>query len=184
MPEKNGMTLAITEYGALSADMFESFSKLFAVKNESELPALLASQPVDVLLVLYTKGHEAVLDYAVKAAEKTAVSVTVLFDGPVSRTVIDKCAASGLITAHISHIGIVLPAAVAARRRLSAFESRTDSLQRKLDDTKLINRAKLILMTRLKMSEQEAHRYIEKTAMDTSQKRREVAESILRIYEE
>jgi len=183
MPDKNGMTLAITEYGSLSADMFESFSKVLAVKNEAQLPALLATQSVDVLLLLYTKGHEAVADIAVKSAEKSAVSVLVLFDCPVSPITLGKLSAAGVMTAHISHIGIVLPAAVAARRRLCAFESRADTLQRKLDDTKLINRAKLVLVTNLSMSEQEAHRYIEKTAMDTSQKRRDVAESILKIYE-
>lgn len=184
MPDKNGMTIAITEYGCISAGMFESFSKVIAAADESALEVLLASEHIDVLLALYTKGHEAVLGTALKAAEKTAVSVLMLFDGPVSAAVLAKCAAAGIITGHSSHIGLMLPAAVAARRRLMAFESRTDSLQRKLDDTKLINRAKLLLMGRLSMSEQEAHRYIEKTAMDTSKKRREVAESIIRIYED
>ena len=40
-----------------------------------------------------------------------------------------------------------------------------------------------ILIERLKMSEAEAHRYIEKQAMDTCTKRRIIAEKIIRTYE-
>ena len=60
----------------------------------------------------------------------------------------------------------------------------TSSLRRKLDDTRFVSRAKLLLMTRLQMSEEEAHHYIEQTAMDSGRKSREVAESIIRAYEE
>ncbi|HCG61364.1 MAG TPA: antitermination regulator, partial [Collinsella sp.] len=51
-------------------------------------------------------------------------------------------------------------------------------------DTKLVNRAKLLLVTRLQMTEAEAHRYIEKTAMDNGESRRDVALRLIRTYEE
>ena len=45
------------------------------------------------------------------------------------------------------------------------------------------NRAKWLLIEELKMTEQEAHRYIEKQAMDRCVTRRAVAEQILSIYQ-
>ena len=44
-----------------------------------------------------------------------------------------------------------------------------------MEDLKIINRAKLLLVQQLKMTEAEAHRYIEKQAMDTCRKRRVIA---------
>jgi len=57
-------------------------------------------------------------------------------------------------------------------------------LQTKLEDTKIINRAKLVLISNLKMTEQQAHKHIEHQAMDRRITRREVAMSILNTYDE
>lgn len=56
-------------------------------------------------------------------------------------------------------------------------------MQEKLDDVRLISRAKIVLISYLKISEAEAHRYIEKQAMDLRISRRSVAENILVTYE-
>ena len=48
----------------------------------------------------------------------------------------------------------------------------------------MIDRAKYVLMSSLRLSEQEAHRYIEKQAMDLRITKRAVAESLLKTYEE
>lgn len=54
---------------------------------------------------------------------------------------------------------------------------------REPEDLKIVNRAKGVLITRLGMTEPEAHRYIEKRAMDMRATKRAVAESILKTYE-
>ena len=51
------------------------------------------------------------------------------------------------------------------------------------EEIKLVNRAKSCLMQYLKFSEPQAHRYIEKQAMDTRRTRKDVAKHILSIYE-
>jgi len=51
------------------------------------------------------------------------------------------------------------------------------------EDDLLVERAKRLLESQLQMTEQEAHRFIEKTAMDRCIKRRRVAEIIIRTYE-
>ena len=48
-----------------------------------------------------------------------------------------------------------------------------------LEETKLVGRAKIILMEKMRITEPEAHRYIEKEAMDSRRTRKEVAESII-----
>ena len=51
-----------------------------------------------------------------------------------------------------------------------------------MQEIRLVNRAKWILIGSLKMTEGEAHRYIEKQAMDRCVPRREIAEEIIRTY--
>ena len=71
----------------------------------------------------------------------------------------------------------------ALRRKLVAVESQRSTLEDKMKEIRLVNRAKWLLIGRLSMSEEEANRYIEKTAMDTSQKKKAVAEQIIKMYE-
>jgi response regulator NasT len=76
---------------------------------------------------------------------------------------------------------IRLAAATAARLRSTV--KKTATLQAKMKEIRTVNRAKWILIERLGMSEPDAHRYIEKQAMDRSVTRAEVAESVIRTYE-
>ena len=71
----------------------------------------------------------------------------------------------------------------AARVKLRALESHAAKLQARVEDMRIIDRAKLLLVQQLKMTEAEAHHYIEKQAMDTCRKRRAIAEGIIRTYE-
>ncbi|MBR7082840.1 MAG: ANTAR domain-containing protein, partial [Clostridia bacterium] len=47
---------------------------------------------------------------------------------------------------------------------------------------RLVNRAKWLLINDLKMSEPDAHRYIEKRAMDLCVSKRQIAEEIIKTY--
>ena len=70
----------------------------------------------------------------------------------------------------------------ATRERLRNMETKTLSLQEKMEEIKLINRAKWALINSLGMTETDAHRYIEKQAMDRCVTRREIAENIIQTY--
>ena len=68
------------------------------------------------------------------------------------------------------------------RERLRRMEQKTASIEEKMGEIRIINRAKLLLMEQLKMTEKEAHRFIEKQAMDNRISRREVAKRVLTTY--
>ena len=68
------------------------------------------------------------------------------------------------------------------RERLRRMEQKTVSMEDRMEEIRLVNRAKWVLIDQLRMTEQEAHRYIEKQAMDRCVTRRAVAESILATY--
>ncbi len=69
------------------------------------------------------------------------------------------------------------------RERLRGIRKRTMSLEEKMGEIRLVNRAKWALIKSCQMTEEDAHRYIQKQAMDLCVSKREAAESILRTYE-
>lgn len=70
----------------------------------------------------------------------------------------------------------------AARERLRRLEKKTISIEDKMEEIRLVNRAKWILIEQLKMTETEAHRHIEKQAMDRCVSKKEIAFGIINTY--
>jgi response regulator NasT len=56
-------------------------------------------------------------------------------------------------------------------------------LKQQIEDIRIINRAKWILISYMNMNEKEAHRFIEKQAMDMRTTKRAIAEGVLKTYE-
>jgi len=67
-------------------------------------------------------------------------------------------------------------------QRLFTLHRENHKLRTKLEETRYISQAKFLLIVNQDMSEESAHRYIEKTAMDTRRTRKEVAQEIIDKY--
>lgn len=76
-----------------------------------------------------------------------------------------------------------LKLANAAFNKMSMLKHENVQLLKKIEDIKIVDRAKYLLIQYLKMTEAEAHRYIEKQAMDMRATKRSIAENILKTYE-
>lgn len=70
----------------------------------------------------------------------------------------------------------------AISKRLGKLEKKTLTLEEKMSEIRIVNRAKWALIESCKMTEADAHRYIEKQAMDRCVTRRKIAEGILQTY--
>ncbi len=69
-----------------------------------------------------------------------------------------------------------------ARERLRTTEKKTLSLEDKMEEIRIVNRAKWLLISELKFDEPEAHRYIGKQAMNRCVSKRVIAEEIIKTY--
>ena len=69
-----------------------------------------------------------------------------------------------------------------AREHLRQFEKKSLSIEEKMAEIRLVNKAKWILISELSLNEPEAHRYIEKQAMDRCISKRTIAEEIIKTY--
>lgn len=73
--------------------------------------------------------------------------------------------------AEVAHIG------------MAKLEEENRQLSQQLSDMKIVNRAKSMLMQYLNLTEEQAHRHIQKQAMDLRKTQRAVAEDILKTYQ-
>ncbi len=71
----------------------------------------------------------------------------------------------------------------AAQYRMKGIQVENRHLQQQIDEIKIINRAKGVLMEYLSMTEPQAHKYLEKQAMDLRITKLEVAKRLLSTYE-
>lgn len=67
----------------------------------------------------------------------------------------------------------------AARERLRRVEAKTRSVEEKMEEIRLLNRAKWLLIETRGMREAEAHRYLEKQAMDRCLPKSRIAEELI-----
>lgn len=71
----------------------------------------------------------------------------------------------------------------AAREKLLLSERRQESVEDRMAQIRLVNRAKWLLIQCLHMTEEDAHRYITRQAMEQRSTKREIAENIIRTYQ-
>lgn len=76
-----------------------------------------------------------------------------------------------------------LKLAEVAHSGMARLEEENRQLTRQLSDMKIISRAKSMLMQYLNLTEEQAHRHIQKQAMDLRKTQRAIAEDILKTYQ-
>ena len=69
-----------------------------------------------------------------------------------------------------------------AREIIKRSQKKSSSIEEKMEEIRIVNRAKWLLINELQMSEPEAHRYIEKQAMDRCISKSTVATEIIHTY--
>ncbi len=67
--------------------------------------------------------------------------------------------------------------------KIARLRQENKTLLQKIEDMRIIERAKCMLIQHLKMTEGDAHRYIEKHAMNKRITRKQLAKMILQMYE-
>jgi len=76
----------------------------------------------------------------------------------------------------------VLSLARSVSGKIKKMQDENIKLKQKIEDIRIIDRAKCMLISYLSLTEQESHRFIEKQAMDLRSTKRAIAEEILKTY--
>ena len=165
----------------------DRFAPELNVCSALEAGYILDEAVYDVVVIDDSVPHEAGTALASHAAENGVSGVLLLADqsrfDAVSRYAEENgfMALKSPVDPSLLQQSLAMMATVS--RRIHALESKAEKLQAKMDEMRLVNRAKLLLIQRFKMTEKEAHRFIEKNAMDRCVTRKAIAQTIIRTYE-
>jgi len=140
----------------------------------------------DMVIVNSPKGSCSAAELAADVTSSGGTVVLVFVDGDAYEATAEKLIGRGVFVLKkpvaVETVTIALDLMRSTRERLKNAEKKTVTLQEKMEEIRVVNRAKWILIRTFSMSEQEAHRFIEKKAMDECVSRREVAENIIKTY--
>lgn len=164
----------------------DEFSLEEVAKSAGEVKRLLISMPVDILIINSPLPDDFGIELACELSD-SAMGILLFVKNEMFDQTAYKVEDSGVLTLgkpcsrQSFYQAVKLLTATAAR--LGRLESKNRSLEEKMADIRMVNRAKWLLIENLGMTEKDAHYYIEKRAMDSRLTRREVAEGIIRTYD-
>ena len=140
----------------------------------------------DVIIVSTPLKSEFGLDYVSEISRKSGAAIIVLARADIAEDVQSRIKFTGAFVLGKpfpkSVLAQTVKMALLARENISRLEQEKSELSKQLDDVKIIDRAKCCLIEYLNLTENQAHRHIQKLAMDTRRTQREIAEDVLRTY--
>lgn len=140
----------------------------------------------DVVIISTPLADEFGLDLAAELRSRTRAALIVLTKSEIADEVQNKIKFTGaFVIGRPCGKSALLQAirfADVAGESLKRLEEENEQLERQLEDVRVISRAKVCLMQYLSLTEEQAHRHIQKQAMDMRRTQRAVAEDILRMY--
>ena len=167
----------------------ELFSRLSVemVSGAGQARRKLGGDTYSMLIINTPLEDEMGAELAIQAAERTTAGILVLVRQGIYAMAADKLEPYGVIVMPKPFNGEDARRAsrllLATSARLQGMKRATVKLKSQLDELKTVYRAKCVLMQYLGMTEEEAHKYIEKQAMDSRRSRFEVALDVIRTYE-
>ena len=162
------------------------YSRVVRVSDAAAARERLAQEHFDIAMINDPLPDLPGADLACSICENSGVGVLLLVKAVDFPEVNRRVSPHGVLTlpkpTSETMIAQSLMLLCGTRERLRRLEERAVSMEEKMVEIRIVNRAKCLLIEQLRMTEEEAHRYIEKQAMDRCVTKRTVAENILSTY--
>lgn len=164
-----------------------AFGKILTVSSGGEARRLFIEKDFDLCIInaplIDESGESLAKDIAdIGVSEVILLLKSELFD-EVSQNVEEFGVMSISKPVSRSFLWNALKFLKANHKRIEKKQDENKKLQEKIEDIRIVDRAKCILISQYKMTESDAHRCIEKQAMDMRVTKRAIAEYILKYYE-
>lgn len=161
--------------------------EIVRVSGAGQARRRLADDSFSLLIINSPLEDEMGAELAIQAAERTGAGVLLLVRQSVYAVAADKLEPYGVVVlqkpfnaADAQRASRLL---LATSARLQNMKKATLKLRGQIDELKVVYRAKCVLMQYLNMSEQEAHKYVERAAMESRRSRYEVAMDVIKTYD-
>lgn len=156
------------------------------VKSCGEARRALLDKEYDIVLINAPLQDDFGMRLAIDVCSTSHAGVLLCVKSALYNDVYSKVTPHGVLTlskpTSLPMITHSLRVLCALRERLRKLEAKQQSVEERMEEIRLVNRAKWLLIQCLNMTEAQAHRYIEKQSMDTCVSKREVAQDIIKTY--
>lgn len=193
------MPFRIRNYSALLVSDSEKFNKALSallpdadfapihiVRSINAAQRRILERPYDVVLINTPLPDDFGSKFAVDLAAERHTEVILFIGNDRYEATYEEVMEHGVFTVpkptSVPVIRQALDWVRAAKEKMRRMERKTVSLEDKMAEIRIVNHAKWALIEHCHMTEADAHRYIEKEAMDRCTTRKEIAQSILQTY--
>lgn len=160
---------------------------VISVRSVSEARRKIVDCEFDIVLINAPLPDDFGMRLAIDICSNSGAGVLLLVKNDLFEEVYAKVVSYGVITlakpTNMQMVSQNLRILCATRERMRQMEAKQATVEEKIEEIRLVNRAKWLLIESLHMTEPEAHRYIEKQSMDLRISKREVAENVIRTYQ-
>jgi response regulator NasT len=164
-----------------------SVKQIAALQSCGEARRLLLERDFDLVIVNAPLRDETGESFARNIASKGMAQVILVVKSEHFDAVSAICEDDGVLVVarpiNKTVFWSALAFAKSASNRMKRMQVENERLKQKIEDIRIVDRAKCLLISCMNISEQEAHRAIEKQAMDMRSTKRVIAEEILKTYE-
>lgn len=168
--------------------MAQKYTKLQAkvLGDYGQAKKELASGKYALCIVCLQAGTRAGQELIEYTADKLNCGIIVAVSDKLDKELIQYAKRHGAMVVKIptseGHFHQVVCDAYTSRQKIARILEENRKLAQELKDIRLVSRAKCLLIQEQRMSEEDAHHYIERQAMDQRIPKREVATKILHYY--
>ena len=156
------------------------------VSSVSAAKRRLAEQDYDIVIINAPLPDDFGMRLAIDVCTESGAGVLLLVKSEMFESICAKTEPYGVVPlpkpTNRQMVSQALHVLRATRERMRRIEAKQATVEEKIEEIRLVNRAKWLLIECLSMTEGEAHRYIEKQSMDMRISRREVAENVIKTY--
>ena len=161
----------------------ERFSPVKAATSAGEAKRTMLDAPSDIVIIDTPLKDDFGIQLALDLSQNEMTGIVLLVKAEQYEHVYYNTVERGVLTIskpmNKSYMLQCLEFLEATKYKLALMKRKSETLEKKMEDISLVNRAKLLLIEKYKMSEADAHRYIEKSAMDHCVKRSKIAMDII-----
>ncbi len=187
---KNALIISKTETGIKAVTPVlkdEGFSRIQCTLDSADAKRKLKETDFELIVINAPLSGENGLELAAYCAEHTKACVVLTVPKEKTLDVFDIISQRGVLVVSrpikIRLFKNLLNYSLTFKNRLTEPDSEAEKLKNELEEIKVINRAKLLLIQCLSMTETQAHRYIEKQAMNMRTGKLEIAKQVIRTYQ-
>lgn len=155
--------------------------------NAAQASRLVHDYSYDLVIINTPLKDQLGIDFALDINQDSNAGILLLVKSEHFEQISERVNEFGVLTLSKPTSSAILHQTIklitATRERLKKLETTNQKLKSKMDEIRIVNHAKWALISYLSMNEEQAHKYIEKQAMDMRITKREAAINIIKMYE-